>query len=147
MFIWFYNRQYHHHCFLPTTNYWLLIAGYKSADYLLLLHNHWYLMQHLHFLSLLLFPFFFFVLSVPNPINSSAIQFEFLRTKIEKNGCCGSSELIKLNSYRWVSTCSCMCTYVRACTLLLILLFFIFIIDLRYLKERLYVVFKLLDSY
>lgn len=42
----------------------------------------------------------FHVIEVPIPINRTAIQFEFLREKIEKNGCCGSSELIKLTSYR-----------------------------------------------
>lgn len=40
------------------------------------------------------------VIEVPTPINSSAIKFEFLREKINKNGCCGAAELIKLNSYR-----------------------------------------------
>lgn len=40
------------------------------------------------------------VIDVPVPINSSAIKFDFLREKIEKNGCCGSAELIKLTSYR-----------------------------------------------
>ena len=34
------------------------------------------------------------------PINSSAIKFKWFREHIDKNGCCGSSELIKLNSYR-----------------------------------------------
>lgn len=42
----------------------------------------------------------FHVIEVPIPINVSAIQFDFLREKINKNGCCGSSELIKLASYR-----------------------------------------------
>jgi hypothetical protein len=42
----------------------------------------------------------FHVIEVPIPINVSAIQFDFLREKINKNGCCGSSELIKLTSYR-----------------------------------------------
>jgi hypothetical protein len=40
------------------------------------------------------------VIEVPTPINSSAIKFDFLREKINKNGCCGAAELIKLNSYR-----------------------------------------------
>jgi alpha-N-acetylglucosamine transferase len=42
----------------------------------------------------------FHVIVAPTPIHPPAIKFEFLRTKIEKNGCCGASELIKLNSYR-----------------------------------------------
>ena len=42
----------------------------------------------------------FHVIVAPTPINPQAIRFEFLRTKIDKNGCCGSAELIKLNSYR-----------------------------------------------
>lgn len=42
----------------------------------------------------------FHVIEVPIPINRTAIKFEFLREKIEKNGCCGSSEMIKLTSYR-----------------------------------------------
>jgi hypothetical protein len=42
----------------------------------------------------------FHVIEVPIPINVTAIQFDFLREKINKNGCCGSSELIKLTSYR-----------------------------------------------
>jgi hypothetical protein len=42
------------------------------------------------------------VIEAMTPINSSAInpKFDFLKEKIEKNGCCGSSELIKLHSYR-----------------------------------------------
>jgi hypothetical protein len=40
------------------------------------------------------------VIEVPIPINTSAIQFSFLREKINKNGCCGSAEMIKLTSYR-----------------------------------------------
>ena len=40
------------------------------------------------------------VIEVPIPVNVSAIKFDFLREKINKNGCCGSSELIKLTSYR-----------------------------------------------
>jgi lipopolysaccharide biosynthesis glycosyltransferase len=40
------------------------------------------------------------VIEVPTPINSTAIKFTFLREKINKNGCCGAAELIKLNSYR-----------------------------------------------
>lgn len=42
----------------------------------------------------------FHIIDVPVPINVSAIQFDFLREKINKNGCCGSAELIKLSSYR-----------------------------------------------
>lgn len=42
------------------------------------------------------------VIEVPIPINVSAIKFEFLREKINKNGCCGASELIKLSSYRLI---------------------------------------------
>ena len=34
----------------------------------------------------------FHVIEVPIPINTRAIKFEFLREKINKNGCCGSSE-------------------------------------------------------
>jgi len=40
------------------------------------------------------------VIEVPTPINASAIKFKWFREHIDKNGCCGSSELIKLNSYR-----------------------------------------------
>lgn len=40
------------------------------------------------------------VIEVPVPINASAIKFDFLREKINKNGCCGAAELIKLTSYR-----------------------------------------------
>lgn len=42
----------------------------------------------------------FHVIEVPIPINATAIKFDFLREKINKNGCCGASELIKLTSYR-----------------------------------------------
>lgn len=42
----------------------------------------------------------FHVIESPTPINSSAIKFKWFREHIDKNGCCGSSELIKLNSYR-----------------------------------------------
>lgn len=42
----------------------------------------------------------FHVVEVPVPINVTAIRFDFLREKINKNGCCGASELIKLTSYR-----------------------------------------------
>lgn len=42
----------------------------------------------------------FHVIEVPTPINASAIKFKWFREHIDKNGCCGSSELIKLNSYR-----------------------------------------------
>jgi hypothetical protein len=42
----------------------------------------------------------FHVIEAMVPINSSAIPFKWFREHIEKNGCCGSSELIKLNSYR-----------------------------------------------
>lgn len=44
----------------------------------------------------------FHVIEVPIPINTTAIKFDFLREKINKNGCCGSSEMIKLSSYRYV---------------------------------------------
>lgn len=40
------------------------------------------------------------VIESPTPINTSAIKFDFYREKIDKNGCCGAAELIKLNSYR-----------------------------------------------
>lgn len=40
------------------------------------------------------------VVEVPVPVNVSAIRFAFLREKINKNGCCGAAELIKLTSYR-----------------------------------------------
>lgn len=40
------------------------------------------------------------VIECPTPINTTAITFDFLREKINKNGCCGAAELIKLNSYR-----------------------------------------------
>eukprot|EP00605_Chrysophyceae_sp_TOSAG23-4_P001228 GSChrysophyteH1.ASY1.ANO1.1338.1 assembled CDS len=40
------------------------------------------------------------VIEVPLPVNVSAIRGNFLREKINKNGCCGASELIKLSSYR-----------------------------------------------
>ena len=40
------------------------------------------------------------VIETPTPINTSAIPFTFLREKINKNGCCGAAELIKLNAYR-----------------------------------------------
>ena len=42
----------------------------------------------------------FHVIEVPTPVNTSAIPFEFLRDHIDKNGCCGAAELIKLTSYR-----------------------------------------------
>ena len=42
----------------------------------------------------------FHVIECPTPINTTAIRFTFLREKINKNGCCGAAELIKLNSYR-----------------------------------------------
>ncbi len=48
----------------------------------------------------------FHVIEVPIPINSSAIKFDFLREKINKNGCCGSSDMIKLSSYMF---CHCCC--------------------------------------
>jgi len=44
----------------------------------------------------------FHVIEVPTPVNTSAIRFDFLREKIDKNGCCGAAELIKLTSYRRV---------------------------------------------
>ena len=40
------------------------------------------------------------VIECPTPINVSKIKFKFLREKINKNGCCGASELIKLSAYR-----------------------------------------------
>jgi hypothetical protein len=40
------------------------------------------------------------VIEAPKPLNVSAIEGPWLREKIDKNGCCGASELIKLNSYR-----------------------------------------------
>ena len=40
------------------------------------------------------------VIECPTPINVDKIKFKFLREKINKNGCCGASELIKLSSYR-----------------------------------------------
>lgn len=43
----------------------------------------------------------FHVIEVPIPINTSAIKYDFLREKINKNGCCGASEMIKLSSYRY----------------------------------------------
>jgi len=42
----------------------------------------------------------FHVIEAPTPVNISAIKFKFLREKMNKNGCCGASELIKINSYR-----------------------------------------------
>lgn len=42
----------------------------------------------------------FHVIEATTPINVSAIPHKFLREKINKNGCCGASELIKLNAYR-----------------------------------------------
>lgn len=40
------------------------------------------------------------VIETPMPINITAIPYKFLREKINNNGCCGASELIKLNMYR-----------------------------------------------
>ena len=42
----------------------------------------------------------FHVIEAPMPINITAIEHKFLREKINLNGCCGASELIKLNAYR-----------------------------------------------
>lgn len=42
----------------------------------------------------------FHVIEVPTPVNTSAIKFPFLRDHIDKNGCCGAAELIKITSYR-----------------------------------------------
>jgi hypothetical protein len=42
----------------------------------------------------------FHVIETPMPINITAIEHKWLREKINFNGCCGASELIKLNSYR-----------------------------------------------
>ena len=39
------------------------------------------------------------VIEATTPINVSAIHGDFLREKINKNGCCGAAELIKLSSY------------------------------------------------
>jgi hypothetical protein len=44
----------------------------------------------------------FHIIEVPIPMNRTAIKFDFLREKIEKNGCCGSSEMIKITSYRYL---------------------------------------------
>ena len=41
----------------------------------------------------------FHVIEVPTPVNTSAIKHKFLREHIDKNGCCGAAELIKLTSY------------------------------------------------
>jgi hypothetical protein len=38
----------------------------------------------------------FHVIEAPTPVNVTAIKFTFLREKINKNGCCGASELIKI---------------------------------------------------
>lgn len=46
----------------------------------------------------------FHVIEVPTPVNTSAIKFPFLRDHIDKNGCCGAAELIKLTSYRYCAT-------------------------------------------
>lgn len=46
------------------------------------------------------------VIVAPTPVNVSAIAGPILRDKIDKNGCCGASELIKLNSYRYVENCA-----------------------------------------
>lgn len=43
----------------------------------------------------------FHVIEVPTPVNTSAIRFPFLRDHIDKNGCCGAAELIKITSYRY----------------------------------------------
>eukprot|EP01041_Mallomonas_annulata_P008674 gene8674-17907_t len=41
------------------------------------------------------------VIEAPTPLNTSAIRGnKFLREKIDKNGCCGATELIKLYAYR-----------------------------------------------
>ena len=40
------------------------------------------------------------IIEATTPINSTAIPFTWFREHIEKNGCCGASELIKLNAYR-----------------------------------------------
>jgi hypothetical protein len=42
----------------------------------------------------------FHVIEVPIPVNRTAIKFDFLREKIDKNGCCGSAEMIKVTAYR-----------------------------------------------
>lgn len=46
----------------------------------------------------------FHVIEVPTPVNIPAIKFQFLREHIDKNGCCGAAELIKLTSYRLAIT-------------------------------------------
>lgn len=42
------------------------------------------------------------VIEATTPINSSAIPYQWFREHIERNGCCGASELIKLNAYRLI---------------------------------------------
>jgi hypothetical protein len=42
----------------------------------------------------------FHIVEVPVPVNVTAIKGTFLREHIDKNGCCGAAELIKLSSYR-----------------------------------------------
>ena len=49
----------------------------------------------------------FHVIEVPTPVNTSAITFPFLRDHIDKNGCCGAAELIKITSYRFVRSKGC----------------------------------------
>jgi hypothetical protein len=39
------------------------------------------------------------IIERPVPVKTSDIQGDILRTKIEKNGCCGSKELVKLEAY------------------------------------------------
>ena len=49
----------------------------------------------------------FHVVEVPTPVNITAIKYQFLREHIDKNGCCGAAELIKLTSYRFVLFAAC----------------------------------------
>lgn len=51
----------------------------------------------------------FHVIEVPTPVNITAIKYQFLREHIDKNGCCGAAELIKLTSYRSVFVIPIFC--------------------------------------
>lgn len=42
----------------------------------------------------------FHVIEVPTPVNISAIHYQWYREHIDRNGCCGAAELIKLTAYR-----------------------------------------------
>ena len=75
----------------------------------------------------------FHVIVAPTPIYPPAIRYEFLRTKIDKNGCCGSAELIKLNSYRLLEydygkNCMCFCVYES--NRFVVCLFFVLVVHL-----------------